>query len=322
MTNKEVAQKIVDRIVDMIDKNGALPWVKPWNRKPTTITIKDGVKTVTVYPGAWNRQGVPYKGANTYLPEGEYITFTQCKAEGGSVKKGAHGFPVIYWNFYKKEETDPDTGEKKETEIPLLKYYTVFRVDDCEGIEQKHHPEPQTITVQTIREIPVEIDLNPAAEAIVADYASRAGGVFEIRRREISQRAFYSPSEDYVQVPARAQYDAEAEYYSTLFHELAHSTGHKSRLNRFSGSGAAAAFGSQEYSREELVAEITAAGILNALGMETDGSFRNSAAYVKSWVSHIKADPLMYVTAASRAQAAFDMITGAAEGAEEGGEEA
>ena len=104
------------------------------------------------------------------------------------------------------------------------------------------------------------------------------------------------------------QYDEPAEYYSTLFHELGHSTGHASRLNRFTGDAAAAAFGSESYSREELVAEITAASILNELGLESGNTFRNSAAYVKSWSEHIKNDPMMFVTACGKAEKAVDLI--------------
>lgn len=313
MNNKEVAQKVVDRIVEMIEQGEALPWVKPWGRRPNTVRIVDGVKTVTLNPTAWNRKGVAYKGANVYLPSGEYITFKQCKAEGGSIRKGAHGWPVVYWNFTKKTETDPETGEQVEHVRPFLKYYTVFRVEDCEGIEQKHHPEPQTVEiVQSHEEVvdAVDADLDPTAEAVVSDYVSRAGNGFHIDADKVSNEAYYSPFFDYVNVPTRAQYNSASEYYNTLFHELGHSTGHKTRLNRFTGKAAGARFGSEEYSREELVAESCAASILNAIGMEEANTFRNSAAYIKSWASHIKNDPMMYITATTRAQAAVDLILG------------
>ena len=313
MNNKQVAQKVVDRIVEMIEAGQSLPWVKPWNRKVNTVTIVDGVKTITVYPTAWNRKGVMYRGVNTYLPVGEYITFNQCKAEGGSVKKGATGWPVVYWSFLQKETVDAD-GQKKMEVIPILKYYTVFRVEDCDGIEQKHFPNPTTVEVPITHDEVVEDEngnsLNAAAEAIIADYIRRAGNGFVVNRNKVSDRAYYSPAMDFVTVPMREQFAVEAEFYSTLFHELGHSTGHSTRLNRFTGSAAHAAFGSKEYSKEELVAESTAATILNALGMEEANTFRNSAAYIKGWASHIKSDPLMYVSAATKAQAAVDLIMG------------
>ena len=318
MNNKEIAQKVCDKIVEEIEKNGVLPWVKPWNKKPDTVRVVDGYKVVTIYPSAWNRNGVEYKGANTYLPTGEYITFAQCQKEGGKVKKGAHGWPVIYWNFIKKKVTD-ENGEEKEEKIPVLRYYTVFNVKDCDGIEQKHTKEPRTVKLENVKYIPVENDeekpLDDTAEAIIAGYLNRAGNGFHLDREAVTDRAFYSPSLDYVNAPCRSQYGKDCgEYYSTIFHELAHSTGHSTRLNRFTGKAANAAFGSVEYSKEELVAEITAASVLNAIDMESANSFRNSAAYVKSWSSKIKSDPLCYVSAATKAQAAFDMLVGIEEG--------
>ena len=315
MTNKDKAQKVVDRILELVNSGEPLPWVKPWGNTTHTVKVFEGVKTVTITPKAWNRDGKPYKGCNTYLPQGEYITFNQCKKEGGKVKKGAKGFPIAYWNFTKKEETDPDTGETVVKTIPFLKGYTVFRVSDCEGIEQKHEPKPYTISIPIVnyREGENPNILNSLAEQIVADYEEFAKGTepnFCIKRETASKDAFYSPLGDYVQVPHRTQYTNTAEYYSTLFHELGHSTGHSTRLNRFTGSAKFASFGSEDYSREELVAETTAATILNAIGLEDGNTFRNSAAYIKSWASHIKEDPMMYITASTRASMAVDMILG------------
>lgn len=312
MNNKQIAEKVVTRIIEEIEKNNSLPWIKPWNRSITTVRVIDGYKEVTYQPTAWNREGKPYKGANTYLPGGEYITFNQAKKEGGMVKKGVKGFPVVYWNFYDKTTIDEDGNEEKQR-IPVLKYYTVFRVEDVDGIKQKHHPAPVTVKIPVEHEEPAEgnSDRNEAAEAIILDYVNHiAGNGFYIKRDNVTNRAFYSPSGDYVSTPCREQFADIAEYYSTTFHELAHSTGHSTRLNRFTGKAANAAFGSEEYSREELVAEATAASVLNALGLESANSFRNSAAYIKSWASHIKEDPMMYITAMTRAQAAFDFLMG------------
>ena len=158
----------------------------------------------------------------------------------------------------------------------------------------------------------------------MADYIDRAGNGFHVDRDEVSDRAFYSPGFDYVSVPTAAQFDRVTEFYSTLFHELGHSTGHKTRLDRFSGKAGSAAFGSENYSREELVAESTAAAILNALGMEDANTFRNSAAYIKSWSEHIKNDPMTFISATKHAQAAVDLILGSTPetGAEADGDEA
>lgn len=313
MNNKEVAQRVIDRILEMIEEGKPLPWIKPWG-KANTVTVVDGVKTVTVYPTAWNRKGSLYRGANTYLPVGEYITFNQCRAEGGTVKKGARAWPVVYWNFKEKETENPDTHEIEKRTIPILRYYQVFRIEDT-TLEQKHSPEPRVIQIPVTHEEPIDCTatLNDEAEAVISDYVSRAGNGFHINRDKVSNQAFYSPSADYVTVPMVEQFSTVAEFYSTLFHELGHSTGHKTRLNRFTGKAACASFGSVEYSKEELIAEATAAGLLNALGMEEANALRNSAAYIKSWAGHIKGDPLMYVSAAQRAQDAINLILGVPE---------
>lgn len=309
MKKELVAQKVVDRIVSMIESEGSLPWIQPWSRKPDTIKVVDGHKIVTVYPRAWGRDGHVYRGINTYLPPGEYITFHRCQEEGGHVKKGAKGFPIIGSGQKVVTETDHATEEEKERVIAWVKAYTVFSIDDCEGIEQKHNPKP----IQYVQDIyhyeskQSDNTLNDEAESIVSDYIARAGNGFNVRRDEITNRAFYSPSADYVSVPCRAQFDSMSEYYSTLFHELGHSTGHESRLNRFDGSER---FGNESYSREELVAEATAASILNALGMEEANTFRNSAAYIQGWSEYIKNDPMMFAKAMSKAQEAFELIAG------------
>ena len=329
MSNKDVASKVVGRICELIEEGKPLPWVKPWGRKANTVTVVDGYKTVTMESAAWNRRGVEYKGTNTYLPRGEYITWKQASDEHAAINKGARSLPVVYWNFVKKTKHNDETGEDEEIVIPVLKYYNVFRVEDCHKVDEKgkaildengeqiplkpkHDLPPHVWVLPVTHEEAVENgdSLNATAEAIIADYIARAGNGFKVIRDDVTDDAYYSPAFDYVNVPMREQYKNESEFYSTLFHELGHSTGHKTRLNRFTGKDKIAAFGDEAYSREELVAESTAAGILNALGMEEGNTFRNSAAYIKGWASHIKEDPMMYITATTRAQAAIDLILG------------
>ena len=189
-------------------------------------------------------------------------------------------------------------GVEKEKLIPLLKYYTVFHIDDCEGIKAKWDVETDRPHADPIKE----------AEAIVDNYQEREN--IRIIRNEITDKAFYSPSRDFISVPCIEQYTETAEYYSTLFHEMTHSTGHHSRLNRFTGSAANAAFGSEEYSKEELIAEIGAASLINYCGIESNSSFRNSAAYLQSWMKALKDDPTMIVAAAGKAEKAYNYILG------------
>lgn len=331
MTNREVAQKIVDRILEMIETEHSLPWVQPCHGlKSNRVRVQNGVKIVTVYPVAHNRQGAFYRGVNTYLPEGEYITFKQCQNEKGKIKKGAKSYPIVYWNFVKKEVVNAD-GEKEEKVIPLLKYYNVFNVRDCEGIGQKYFYEPYDVEIPTYisiettpeEEKPIkeywsgwtivreyDTGLDDTAETVIQDYEHRAGNDFYIKRNAETDRAYYDVLNDYINVPCRKQYDSMGEYYSTLIHEMGHSTGHETRLKRFVGSAKYAAFGSESYSKEELVAEITAATMLNVLGLEEGNTFRNSTAYVKSWSTHIKSDPLMYVSAMNKALDAVNLILG------------
>lgn len=324
MNNTETAKKLVDRMLETIEKEGVLPWTKPWTtRGPRSVEVIDGYTTVTVPVQHWSRSGKPYQGINNLLlnmagKHGEMITFNQCKAEGGRIKKGAKSAVIVFWNMIKKEkdEIDPETGKKIVITIPVLKTYNVFSVDtDVEGLEAKHHPAPQVITIPRTHLEPVagidESAYNQAAESIIADYVARAQ-TLRLDRLGNSDRAYYSPSTDSVVVPNVTQFSQIAEFYSTLFHELAHSTGHASRLNRFAGDGAIAAFGDESYSREELVAEISAATILSTLGLESGNSFRNSAAYVKHWSEHIAKDPMMFVVAASRAEKAVALILGQA----------
>lgn len=281
--DKKICQMVTDRLIAEMEK-GVIPWEKPW-----TGTGAGAISHST---------GKPYSLLNQFILSrpGEYLTFNQCKAEGGKVKKGAKGMPVVFWKQVKITETKED-GSTADKLIPMLKYYTVFHVEDCEGIKAKYAAEPRTAH-DPIKE----------AETIIDRYEYREQ--LKIIRADITDKAYYSPGLDLVQVPALEQYSRPEEYYSTLFHELTHSTGHKSRLNRFTGAAACAAFGSEEYSREELVAEIGAATLNNHCGIETPHSLRNSAAYLQGWMKAIKNDPAMIITAAGKAEKAVNYIVG------------
>ena len=325
MNNNEIAKRVVDRMLDTIKTEGVLPWTKPWTTGGSTIRVLDGYTEVTIPVRFWSRAGKPYQGINIWLlamsgHTGEFITYNQAKAEGGKIRKGAKGHEVMYWNMLRKETEElDDEGKKIVRTIPILRYYTVFSLDDVEGLETKHHPEPEVVRIPKYHYEPIDgadaIDpdsYDPTAESIIAGYVDRCK-TLQVDREGVSDRAYYSPLLDQVVVPKVTQFQEIAEYYSTLFHELGHSTGHSSRLNRFTGKAAAAAFGDESYSREELVAEITAASILTTLGMETGNSFRNSAAYVKSWSEHIANDPMMFVSAAGKAEKAIELILGTAQ---------
>ena len=268
---------VTARILEQLEQ-GIIPWHKPW----------------TGTAGAWSRStGKPYSLLNQWLmPQGEYATFNQIKKEGGKVKKGAKGYPVV---FFKPTviETEDKNGEKVKKTVPLLKYYTVFNISEqVEGLEAKHTRE----TVERHHEPVAEL------EAIKTDYLKRSGVEFYNLEQD---KAYYSPIDDTIVLPLLEQFDSIEEYYSTAFHEMAHSTGHSTRLNRLNKL---AAFGSNDYGKEELIAEITAAAVLNEAGIETEKTIKNSAAYVQNWANAIKGDVKLIVHASSKAQKAFELI--------------
>ena len=171
----------------------------------------------------------------------------------------------------------------------MLRYYKVFHIDQCEGI-----------SAPTVA--PAPRSTSPKAESIISDYLQRSG--VELIH-QVSDEAYCSPSRDRVVLPRADQFNNTEEYYSTAFHELAHSTGHQSRLDRLRAN---ARFGSESYSKEELVAEITAAALMNHTGLETKGTFRNSTAYIQNWLTALRNDKRMIVTASGAAAKAFDYI--------------
>ena len=286
---KDVYQEVTNRIIEALEA-GVIPWERPWT----------GVRSGAIS----HSTGRPYSLLNQFIlgKPGEYITFNQCKAEGGRVKKGAKSKWIVFWKVIVKPVLDAngnperdENGMTKTRGIPVLKYYNVFHIDDCIGIEPKWKDKlPAT---------PAEP--NDAAETILLDYIKREGITLEQCK---SNDAYYSPLRDLIHLPLAEQFSKTGEYYSTAFHEAVHSTGHKTRLNRLDPSVKLAAFGSEDYSKEELVAEMGAACILNELGLETAGTFKNSAAYIQSWLKVLKNDKKLIISAAARAEKAVKMI--------------
>lgn len=285
MNNNKIYQMVTDRIVKQMEQ-GIIPWDRPW------FGSKAGAVS--------HSTGRPYSLLNQFLigEPGEYATFNQIKETGGKVKKGAKSKIVVFWKQIKITETD-ENGNEKEKLVPMLRYYNVFNLNQCEGIDPKYYNPDEIQHLDPIEE----------AEAVIANYLTRSGVKFQ--NDKLSNKAYYSPTTDSVVVPMLDQYENRNEYYSTTFHELTHSTGHKSRLDRFD-TAKPAAFGSKEYSKEELIAELGSAYLMNYCGINTTRTERNSAAYLQSWLQALKNDPKMIVTAASKAEKAANMITGEA----------
>ena len=273
----DIYKKITDRIIAQMEE-GIIPWQKPWVASGKAIS---------------RSTGKPYSLLNQMLlrKPGEYLTFNECRKAGGFIRKGEKSQMVVFWKWIETE--DEETGEKKE--IPFLRYYNVFHIDQCEGLKAKH-----------TKPLPNTANANQTAERIICDYLKASGVKME---HQEGDRAFYRPSTDSITLPHMAQFSATAEYYSTAFHELTHSTGHAKRLNRLDST---AYFGSEAYSKEELIAEIGASALVNVAGLETTKSFRNSTAYIQNWLSVLRNDKRFIVSASGKAEKAVHMILGTA----------
>jgi len=215
-----------------------------------------------------------------------WLTYRQAQALGGNVRKGERGTKIVFWKF-DKYETETADGEAEERTSAFLRYYTVFNLEQTEGLKA-------LLALPPAR--PIE-----SAEAIVA-------GMPNPPAFEQGFRASYTPSHDTVTMPSRTAFESQAEYYSTLFHELTHSTGHTKRLAR-EEFDRPQMFGSESYSREELIAEMGSAMLCGVAGIE-QATVANSVAYLKSWIARLKADSRLVVQAASAAQKAADYIRG------------
>lgn len=293
----DVYQMVTDRVLEQIEQ-GIIPWHKPWS----AATLSEDALAISY------TSRKPYSFLNQMLlgRNGEWLTFNQVKERGGNIKKGAHAGIVVFYKKYQVKKTkrvkDAEGNEvdkEVSSTIPVLKYYHVFHIDDCEGIESKIKVEekPKESKVQPIKR----------AEKIVKDYL-KAQPLLKLHNDRPSNRAYYTPMWDEITVPMLSQYQEKEEYYSTLFHEMVHSTGHSTRLNREEGMGNK--FASHAYSREELVAELGSAMLCTNIKIDTEVAFKNSVAYIKGWASKLKEDTKAIVWAVSRAEKAARYILG------------
>lgn len=278
--SKSVYEMVTERIIEQLE-NGVIPWERPWT----------GVRS-----GAFNRVSKKsYSLLNQMLlkHEGEYATFKQWSDLGGHIRKGEKSEMVVFWKILPTEEVQED-GTKIVKQIPLLRYYNVFHISQVDGVEPLKQEELHDIE-------PIE-----KAESILTDYWTREQiSVEHIKGND----AYYSPSLDMIRLPLFEQFKDANEYYATAFHESVHSTMKESRCNRADErKNKLVAFGSEEYSKEELVAELGSASLMNIIGIETKKSFRNSTAYIQSWIRVLKNDVKFIVSASSKAEKAVNYI--------------
>ena len=278
--SKSVYEMVTDRIISQLENN-IIPWQKPWA----------GIRS-----GSFNRiSKKPYSLLNQMLLkyDGEYASYKQWQDIGGHVRKGAKSEIVVFWKIQPVEEEHED-GTKEVKQIPFLRYYNVFHISQVDGVEPLPKEELKDIE-------PIE-----KAESILYDYWTREHITIE---HKTGDDAYYSPSRDLIRLPLFEQFINANEYYSTAFHESVHSTMKESRCNRAEErKDKLVAFGSEDYSKEELVAEIGSANLMNIIGIETSGTFQNSTAYIQNWLSVLRNDTKFIVSASSKAEKAVKYI--------------
>ncbi|TXL75129.1 DUF1738 domain-containing protein [Vineibacter terrae] len=283
----DLYQRITSRIVASLEQ-GVRPWLRPWNAQHAAGRITRPLRC----------NGIPYQGINVLMLWGEcvakgysapiWMTFKQALELGACVRKGEHGSLVVYADRIRRTETNEQTGQDVEREIPFLKGYTVFNVEQIDGLPERYYgkPEPRLDPIQRIEK----------ADAFFA--ALRA----DIRHG--GNQAYYTMAHDYVQMPPFESFHDAESYYATLAHECTHWTRHGSRLERDFGRKR---FGDEGYAMEELVAELGAAFVCSHLDL-TPEPREDHAAYIASWLKVLKDDRRAIFTAASHAQRAADFL--------------
>jgi antirestriction protein ArdC len=290
-----VYEIVTERIIAKLEQ-GIIPWRRPWHAEsglPRNLVSGGEYRGVNVFLLACQGYESPY-----------WLSFKQARELGGSVKKGEKATPVVFWKWVETQQADPETGLPATRRIPLLRYYSVFSITQCEGVRHRR-------LLELVGDSPKPFTPIAHAEAIVTAYPSppsiHHGG----------KQAFYRPADDAVTMPPRETFETPESFYSVLFHELIHSTGHSSRLAR-PGVTQPIRFASHEYSREELVAEMGASFLRAVAGINSEPLMTNSAAYLQGWLRALRKDARMLVIAGAQAQKAADWILGkkAAEEAE------
>jgi antirestriction protein ArdC len=281
MNKTDVYDYVTERIIARLEQ-GEVPWI---NTRTKPLLHARSATT-----------GKVYHGVNAFLlsmtshASAFWATYKTVQEMGGHVKKGEHSEMCVFWKRYQTKErvVDKRTGEEKPKEVPILRYYSVFNLDQCDGVA-----DPLLDSVDI---------LNPIAKAdeVIAAFAGKPEVIFGS-----NGKPFYSPSRDRVVLPQQSGFTDAAQFYRTYFHELAHATGHVSRLNRFESES----FADEARGLEELVAEMASAMLLAECGIFEETAEKN-ASYCQHWINELKGDPKLIVKAAGKAQKAVDFILG------------
>jgi antirestriction protein ArdC len=278
---KDIHSAITERFIEQL-RAGCVPWQRPWRSVQNIVSRKvyRGINCLTL---GSTQYGSPF-----------WMTFRQAYDLGGYIRKGEKSSPVIFWKFQEKRDPNGNlvfTAKGKPDYIPFIRWSNLFNLDQTEGVKAPD----LTVAPETMPAI-------ARAEALV-----QQANLCPIRTEGFA--AAYSPRDDLIRMPPRGIFRSSEDYHHTLFHEMTHATGHGSRLDR-EGVTNPIKFGSERYSKEELIAELGAAFLSNQAGILDQVRFDNSAAYLESWIKNLKDDPTLIVSAASQAQHGFDWVTG------------
>jgi antirestriction protein ArdC len=274
-----VYEKVTARIMEILE-TGTVPWKKPW-------TSSEGPKNLI--------SKKPYRGINSFLlncspySSPYWMTYRQASEKGGQVKKGEKSTAIVFWKWLDRKAVPDEDDNSNSGKVPLVRFYNVFNLDQIDGITAPVEEQP----VNPFS--PIE-----QAEQVISNMPQRPGIQYG------GDRACYSPTFDCIKLPNQEVFKSPEEFYSTAFHELAHATGHNSRLSR-KGILEPSYFGSHDYSQEELVAEFGASMLCGFAGIEQQ-TLENSAAYIQGWLKVLKNDQKLAIIAAGQAQRAADFI--------------
>jgi antirestriction protein ArdC len=275
-----VYEIVTKQIIEQLDQ-GTVPWKKPWQEMgmPMNLVSRKPYSGINVFLLGFQHYAKPY-----------WLTMKQGNKLGGKVRKGEKSTLITFWKFL-----DSKDKEGKPQRIPLLRYYRVFNVAQFDDLK---------LPAWACEE-PREFDPIESAEAIVKQYPNGPPINFG------GDRAYYRPASDEIQMPNGEAFTSPETYYSTLFHEMGHSTGHSSRLDRGLDSKLAP-FGSEDYSKEELIAEFCSAFLSAECGINQD-NLPQHAAYIAGWRKRLEDDPKLIIQAASKAQRAANWVLGKVE---------
>ncbi len=288
--NKDVYSRVTEKIITDLEQ-GVRPWMKPWSAEHAAGKITRPLR----------HNGQPYSGINILtlwmdaMEKGFaapiWMTFRQAKELGGHVKKGEHGSLVVYANTVHKTEIDENTGEETERDIPFMKGYTVFNVEQIDDLPAHYY---------ALAEEP-KMTLDERIQELEAFFAATGAAI-----RHGGNRAYYAIGSDHIQMPPFEAFQDPESYYATLGHETTHWTRHPQRLDRDFGRKR---WGDEGYAMEELVAELGSAYLAADLGL-TPEVREDHAAYIGSWLKVLKDDKRAIFTAAAHAQRVADYLNG------------